>query len=43
MFKLVGLVLLIVGSIMWMAWRAKRCSSCGCGVVEFEGKSSSRA
>jgi len=39
MFKLVGLFLLIVGSIMWMAWRAKRCSRCGCGAQDLDSRS----
>jgi len=43
MFKLLVLLLLTLGAIAWMIRRAKRCSSCGCGVAELGEKSSSRA
>ena len=36
MFKLLILLLLSVGAIAWMIRRAKRCSSCGCGVQELK-------
>ena len=38
MVKLLVLLLLTVGGVAWMIRRAKRCSSCGCGAVEFEGE-----
>ncbi len=43
MLKLLVLLLLIVGAVAWMIRRAKRCSSCGCGVAELGEKPSSRA
>jgi len=43
MLKLLVLLLLTVGAVAWMIRRAKRCSSCGCGVAEFERKPASRA
>jgi len=43
MVKLLGVLLLGVGTVAWLAWRVKRCSSCGCGVVELDHKPSSGA
>jgi len=36
MVALVGLVLLAVGSITWVAWKAQRCGRDGCGVQELD-------
>ena len=36
MVPVAGLVLLVVGSIVWVAWRAKRCGRDGCGVQELD-------
>ena len=43
MVKLLGVLLLGVGAMAWLVWRAKGCSRDGCGVVELDHKPSSGA
>ena len=34
---LVGGVVIVIGTIAWVAWRARSCSKQGCGVQELSG------
>ena len=36
MVKLLSLVLLGVGTLAWIVWRARRCASYGCGAVDLD-------